>query len=295
MKSEHRHELQQNDLKEITLRAKPWFEQHGMQALVGLVIALVMIAVGVYWVNQPKADAPGWGALTSARTVDEFGAVADKYPNSLAGVWARLRMAELNLEDGITALFNDRDLGQKDVKRAQEDFEAVLKSSQVLPEALQQRALLGLARAQEAVSDGDTQAALATYRKLLDDHPGSIYETLVKQKVKELETGDAKAFYAWFHSQKPKPPDFRRPNDGLPSGLTLPPGLSLPGETPDVSLPPKPTPGAATTEPAKAETPKEEAPPDAAAKPDTPKEDAPTEKKAEDVKPPAEEKPATNP
>ncbi len=294
MKSEHRHELQRNDLKEIALRAKPWFEQHGMQALVGLVVALVMIAIGVYWINQPKPDAPGWGRLTSAQTVDEYGAVADKYADSLAGVWARLRMAELNLEDGILALFTDRELGLKDVKRAQEDFEAVLKSSIALPDALRQRALLGLARAQEAASDGDTQAALATYRKLEEDYPTSIYEGLVKQKIKDLETGDAKAFYAWFHLQKPKPPDFRRPSDGTPGGISLPPGFSIPGETPDVSLPPKPTGTTPPTETPKTETPKEEPKADAA-KPETPKEEAPAEKKADEEKKPAEDKPATNP
>ncbi|MDP1797277.1 MAG: tetratricopeptide repeat protein [Planctomycetaceae bacterium] len=289
MKSEHRHELQRNDLGHIALQTKPWFEKHGMQALVGLVVALVAIAVGVYWANLPKADAPGWGRLTSAQTVDEYGAVADKYADSLAGTWARLRMAELNLEDGILALFTDRELGLKDIKKAQEDFEAVLKSSIALPDSLKQRALLGLARAQEAASDGDTSAALATYRKLQEDYPESIYETLVKQKIKELESGDAKAFYAWFHSQKPKPPDFRRPNDGAAGGIKLPPGLSLPGETPDVSLPPRPTSGGATPEPAKTETPKEESKPDEAAKPEPSKGDAPVEKKAD------EEKPTTNP
>lgn len=294
MKSEHRHELQRNDLKEIALRAKPWFEQHGMQALVGLVIALVMIAVGIYWVNQPKADAPGWGKLTTAQTLDEYGAVADKYSDSLAGVWARLRMAELNLEDGIRSLFTDRELGAKDVKRAQDDFEAVLKSSVALPDSLKQRALLGLGRAQEALSDGDTQAALATYRRLQEDYPGSIYENLVKQRIKDLETGDAKAFYAWFHSQKPKPPDFRRPNDGAAGTGALPSGASLPGDIPDVSLPPKPTSGAAATESLKTEAPKEEPKTDGE-KPETPKEDAAADKKTDDEKKPAEEKPATNP
>lgn len=290
MKSEHRHELQRNDLGQIALRAKPWFEQHGMQALVALVIGLIVVAIAIYWASQPKPDAAGWGRLTSAQSVDEYGGVADKYPDSLAGTWARLRMAELNLEDGILALFTDRELGLKDIKKAQDDFEAVLKSPLALPDAVKQRSLLGLARCQEAASDGDTAAALTTYRKLNEDFPGSIYENHVKQKIKELESGDAKAFYAWFHSQKPKPPDFRKPKDGTTGGLTLPPGLSLPGEIPEVSLPPKPTSGAA-----KSETPKEETPPDAAAKPDTPKEDAPTEKKADDVKTPAEEKPATNP
>lgn len=289
MKSEHRHELQRNDLGQLALRAKPWFEQHGMQLLAGLVIVLVVVAIGLYVVSQPKADAEGWGRLSSAQSFDEFGTVADKYADGLAGVWARLRMAELSLEDGVSGMFTNRDLGMEDLKKAQDNFDAVLKSKVSVPDTIQQRALLGLARCQEAMSDGDVDAALATYRKLLD-RQGSIYEPFVKQRVKELETGGAKEFYAWFHSQKPKPPDFRKPKDGAPDSSMLP-GSSLPGGIPDVSLPPPPT----------KTTPKTEEPTkDEAAKPDEAKKPDETAKPAEapaDAKPDekAAEKPATNP
>jgi len=277
MNSQHRHELQRNDLGELTLRAKPWFEQHGMQLLAGVVVLLIAVAIGLYVMSQPKADAAGWGRLSTAQSVDDFGAVADKYPDSLAGVWARVRMGELNLEDGTLALFTDRELGLKDLKKAQEDFEAVLDSKLSVPDAIKQRALLGLARCQEATSDGDTSAALATYRKILD-YQGSIYEPYVKQRIKDLETGGAKEFYAWFHSQKPKPPDFRKPKDGTPDLPGLPGASSLPG-LPDVSLPPKPTGSAPANDEPKSETPKEDAQPDAA------KTDAPAEKKADEEKP----------
>ena len=290
MNSEHRHELQRNDLGELTLKAKPWLEKHGLQWLAGIVVVLIVVGIGLYVANQPKADAAGWGRLSSAQSVDDFGAVAEKYSDSLAGVWARCRMAELNLESGLQALFTDRELGLKDVKKAQEDFEAVINSKLTVPDSIKQRALLGLARCQEAASDGDVSAALATYRKLLE-YQGSMYEPHVKQRVKDLETGGAKDFYAWFHSQKPKPPDFRKPSDGTPQLPGMPGGTSLPGEVPDVSLPPKPTtPATSTATPAK-EEPKADAPPtdskpEDAAKPDAAKPDAPADK-------PAEEKPTT--
>lgn len=295
MKSEHRHELQRNDLKEITLRAKPWVEKYGVQALVGLVVALVIVAVVMYWISQPKPDAAGWGRLTFAQSIDEFQAVADKHPQSLAGEFGRLRMAELNLEEGILKLYKDHEVALTDLKKAQEEFEAVVNSKQSLPDALKQRALLGLARAQESMCDGDPSAALATYRKLKEDHPGSIYETLVNQKIKELESADGKAFYAWFHSQKPKPADFRKPKDGTAGSSLLPPGFSTPGETPDVSLPPAPTGGKTTPEVPKTETPKTETPAEEPAKPETPKEEPAAEKKTDEEKKPAEEKPAPNP
>ncbi len=281
MKSEHRHELQRNDLGQIALRAKPWFEQHGMQLLVGLVVVLIAIAIGLYVASQPKADAAAWGRLSSAQSVDDFGVVADKYPDSLAGLWAHLRMAELNLEDGIMAMFTDRELGQKDLKKALENFEAVVNSKLTLPDTLKQRALLGLARCQEALCDGDTSAALATYRKLLE-YQGSIYESHVKQRVTELESGGAKEFYAWFHSQKPKPPDFRKPNDGASA---LPGGLTLPGVIPDVSLPPKPTSTPPKQDPPATDAAKDESKPDDAAKSETSKGDAPADPKTSGDKP----------
>lgn len=286
MNSEHRHELQRNDLGELTLKAKPWLEKHGLQWLAGIVVALIVVGIGLYIANKPKADAAGWGRLSAAQSVDDFGAVAEKYSDSLAGVWARCRMAELNLETGLQALFTDRELGLKDVKKAQEDFETVINSKMTVPDTIKQRALLGLARCQEAASDGDVSTALTTYRKLLE-YKDSMYEPHVKQRVKDLETGGAKDFYAWFHSQKPKPPDFRKPSDGTPQLPGMPSGSSLPGEVPDVSLPPKPTTPATSNDTPTKEEPKTEAPP-ADSKPEAPeKSDAPAEKPA------AEEKPAT--
>lgn len=289
MKSEHRHELQRNDLGQIALQAKPWLEQHGMTLLASVVVALVAIVGWLVWSTQPPADAEAWNKLNTAQTVDDFGAIADKSPDTLAGAWARLRMAELNLEEGMMKAFTDRELALKDLKRAHEEFDQVLSGKVSLPEGARQRALLGLARCMEATSDGATEPAIEVYQKLITDFPKSIYRKAAEERIRDLKTGGAKEFYAWFHMQAPKPPDFSRPRDGH-SGLDLPPGMQLP---PGLNSPPAPA-KTGDKEPADEGTtkPDSDAKPAAATKPETTPEETKPEAPA---KPEGDLKPETKP
>jgi hypothetical protein len=215
MKSDHRHELQQNELRKLARRMEPWVRQHGMQIVWGLGALLVIgVAVLIFSRRGDTAGAAGWTLLSTAQSTEDFAAVAEKHGDALPGVWARLRAAELNLENGILEAFSDREVAQSDLKRAKEDFEKVLAAKITLPAALKERALLGLARCLEATCDGDTQPAIEAYQTLLRQFPDGVYKNHVEQRTKELQTGRAKEFYAWFHAQKPKPPDFRRPADG---------------------------------------------------------------------------------
>lgn len=237
MKSEHRHELQQNELRKLTHQVEPWFKQHGMQLVWGLG-ALLVIGVGVllFSRNGNTAGSAGWTLLSTAQSTEDFVAVADKHGDTLPGVWARLRAAELNLENGILEAFSDRELAQSDLKRAREDFEKVLIAKIALPAPVKERALLGLARCLEATCDGDTQPVVEAYQTLLKQFPNSVYKNHVEQRIKELQTDRAKEFYAWFHAQKPKPPEFRKPADGAkPSSSPFDPFELPPSSQPPTS------------------------------------------------------------
>lgn len=218
MKSEHRHELQQNELGKLARKVMPWLEKHGLKVTAGMFAVLVVAAVVIWWSSGAmQAGQAGWTKLSIAESTEDFAAVAEKDSEHLAGVWARLRAAELNLENGILELFSDRELAVADLKRAREDFEKVLASKVALPPALDERARLGLARCLEATCDGDVGPAVEAYQALLNKHPNSIYKNHVEQRIKELRSDEAREFYAWFHAQKPKPPDFRKPQDNAPS------------------------------------------------------------------------------
>jgi hypothetical protein len=235
MKSDHRHELQQNELRKLTRRVEPWVRQHGLK-LVWALGALLVVGVGllIYSRSGDSAGSAGWTLLSTAQSTEDFTAVAEKHGDTLAGVWARLRAAELNLENGILDAFTDRERALIDLKRAKEDFELVLAAKIALPAPLKERALLGLARGLEATCDGDTQPVVDAYQTLLRQFPDTVYKNHVEQRIKELQTDRAKEFYAWFHAQKPKPPDFRRPADGAkPSSSPFDP-FELPSSQPSV-------------------------------------------------------------
>lgn len=239
MKSDHRHELQQNELGKLTRKLLPWFEQYGMQVVWGLAVVLVVVGVALWWTTtSSQAGSAGWtklAKLSGQETPDELADVAEKYSDSLAGVWARLRAAELNLENGVMAAFNDRELALTDLERAKSDFEKVLAAQVPLPDNVKQRALLGLARTLEALCDGETTPVIEAYERLLKQYPNSIYREQVERRINELKTPQARDFYAWFHAQKPKPPEFRKPQDGSAakdSAFNLPDGSEAAPKTP---------------------------------------------------------------
>jgi hypothetical protein len=237
--------LQQNELRKLTKQVQPWFEQHGMQIVAAAAVVVAVIVGAVLWMNnRGTVGSSGWTNLSTAQTTEEFAAVAEKHGDSLAGAWARLRVAELNLENGVLEAFTERDLALTDLKRAQEDFEKVLASKVELPPPVKERALLGLARCLEATCDGDTGPVAEAYQSLLRQFPDSIYKTHVEQRIKELQSSGAKEFYAWFHAQNPKPPEFKKPADGAKSSTAPfsdfeppPTNLPEPGESTPADAP----------------------------------------------------------
>lgn len=230
MDAQHRHQLQHHDLQDLTLQAVPWFEKYGMTLVISAVAALAILLGGAVWFSSAESThAAAWNKLSTATTVDEFGAVADAYPGTLAAAWAQLRSAEITQESGIAAMFTDRELALADLKSAKESFEKVLSSPVELPDNVKERAMLGLARCLEATCDGKTEPVIEAYQKLLVQFPESAYKKVAEDKILALKSPSAQQFYSWFHQQAPKPAAFPRPNDGntgnLPAGnpFELPP------------------------------------------------------------------------
>ncbi|HUQ71005.1 MAG TPA: hypothetical protein VM165_15870 [Planctomycetaceae bacterium] len=227
MDSQHRHQLQQNDLGQIALHAKPWLEQHGAKLIAAIVgVVIVVVATSVWLNSQTEARSEAWTKLSTARSVDEYGKVVDEFPGSLAAAWAALRMGELNLESGVAALFADRELALKDLETAKKEFDQVLNAKVELPDNVRERAMFGQAHCLESLCDGDTGPVIDAYQALLTRFPTSIYKTQVETRIKELQAPGAKEFYAWFHKQTPKPAALPRPQDGSakPGASTTPGG-----------------------------------------------------------------------
>lgn len=243
MKSEHRHELAENDLGKILNRWLQKIEPHSNKILLAALALTVVIVAVVYGMKSASVGkSAGFTELAKASTAAEFQNVADDFPDSLVGTWARLRSAEEFLDEGIRLSITNRSGSDDSLNNAREAFDKVLKSKSVPPE-VREKALYGMGVCLESLSDGDTTAAVDVYETLLREFPETRFKYLAEGRIAALKTSRAQQFYAWFRQQNPKPEDRPKPRD-FPSdlfGLTPPEPPQPPATTDDASgLPPPP-------------------------------------------------------
>ncbi len=215
MDSQHRHELQQNDLRKLTDKALPFAEKYALH-IVGGVIALAVIAVGVFfWINQSSAaNATGWSQFDRVlhkpkASAGDFAEIAESHPGTPVAAWASLKEAEDYLKSGLQSAFTNQSVSRSDLKSALEIFERLSTGRAGSNAEIRERALFGIARCVESLSDGKTDDAVAAYTRLLKEFPKSIFGSVATERIKSLETKSTQDFYAWFHAQKIEPFDPR--------------------------------------------------------------------------------------
>ncbi|WP_339734000.1 tetratricopeptide repeat protein [uncultured Gimesia sp.] len=245
MKSEHRHDLQTNDLSKLMVQAEPFMEKYGVKAVVAAgVIFVVVIGYFSWSSSRSDQDAEGWTLLAACTSTADFETVAEDYSGTKVAQWALVHAAESHLQSGIRNSFTDRSAGDRDLTDAKEQFQQLLDSSSTLPE-IRERALFGMARTEESVSDGDLKNAIELYQKLIQEYPESIFRKLAEQRVKPVEGEKVavldqeatKKFYKWFHAQTPKPGDRQQPGFNLPMPGGAAPGGAPTGSTETPRLP----------------------------------------------------------
>ncbi|QDU41152.1 hypothetical protein Mal4_55170 [Maioricimonas rarisocia] len=237
MKSEHRHELAENDLEKLLNRGLERIEPYSNHILIGFLVVTVVVAGAIVTMRTAGASRErGWAQMAACRAADDFAEVADEFDGSVVGAWARLRAADGWLRQGVELSLTDRAASTERLEQADAAYDKLLKSS-VAPEEVREQALYGLALTREANSDGDTGPAIKAYEQLLEEFPQTRFQTWAENRIEELGTGRVQQFYAWFHDAQPKPQDRPLPQDfsGLPSA---PPDSSVPTLTPGGSLPP---------------------------------------------------------
>ena len=195
-----------------------WLDQYGNAATV---VACVAMIGGALWYvqhrNSTRRSEEAWEKYSQARTVQDFGDIADDFANTDAGAWARLGEGERLAESGIGLMFTDRKAALGELKNADEAFNKVL-AMKSAASAARERAAWGLAKSTEAQCDGDTTKPIEAYQSLLKEFPKSLYKAAAEERVESLKSESSKEFYVWFHKQNPKPADTSKPKDGLPEG-----------------------------------------------------------------------------
>ena len=226
--NQHRRDLNTNELEKIAVKAKPFFEQH-QNTMIYAVCGVLLVSAAAFYVSRSMGggDPVGWESYLSASrlgTSEEFGKVAEKFPNKPVGQWALLNEAEIYLNQGIRSSFTDRKAAISDLNASQEKFEKLLAFNS-LPPKVEERALYGLSRCLESTSQGETEKAVKAYQEFVRKFPDSPFTPQAERQIKVLNSEDGKEFYAWFAQQDPKPEDRKRPNDGLfPGHPSVDPG-----------------------------------------------------------------------
>jgi tetratricopeptide (TPR) repeat protein len=229
MNSDRRHELQQNELAIYLGRINRSIEPYSriIAVVVGVVI-LGALALGLYSSKSSgdKSDATLQLIQASGgRDAEANGKVADDYPNTSAGAWARLNQGKEYLAEGMRMLYSSGAAPDL-LDQAIDAFREAIQASD--DRLLRSRAHFGIAQAEESL--GDIDAAIEAYKDCIGANESEAMVKRAQGRIDSLSSPETQAFLAWFGDQ-----DFTPADPSLPP--SLPGGVELP-DLPDLTLPP---------------------------------------------------------
>lgn len=236
MKTERRHELQTNELADwIGTKAKDW--QPYAKTILGVAIALVaaIFAMSFLYAQTSRNRAAAWTnffTAASSRNPAALDEVANANGDSMTGLWATQKAADLRLEQGSQMLHVSRESAAGQFNLALNGYRTVYEAADDM--FLKSRAMFGMAQCYESLND--PQEAIKQYEQIEQLWPDSAEADIAKQRRSFLQRPETREFMKWFDNQEPVvglPPSTGGSNipsiyDDLPAS---PPAMSLP--TPD--------------------------------------------------------------
>jgi len=208
MKTERRHELQQNTLADWLGRQIVWAEQNVRLIVIGLVGVVVGAGLIAYW-NNSRAERrqEAWsdylGAMESRDSVGQTKALeslANNASDLAPGQMADILLADMALNQGIDQLKTDRAAAEKKLNEAKKRYSDARNAAS--DQNLKDRATLGLARFYETM--GLIEEATKEYRTLADS-PASLYQVEAERKIDYLSKPATIMFAKWYRKQKLEP------------------------------------------------------------------------------------------
>jgi hypothetical protein len=239
MKTERRHELQENELANWLGEKLATLRPYGKAILGVLVLALVALIIVNYLRGRgERMREAGWSAYFEAMTganPEAFEEISQVYPGTDAAGWAMQRAADLHLDEALRQMFQDREAAKEEIDAARDLYEKILAASS--DPMLQQRATYGLAKCLE--SQGDFTEAAKQYEQIASRWSDSAFAELAQQRLQQIQQPGTRQWYNWFAEQKPVSSPLTEPGmlDGLPElpegpDLKMPaPGQLVPGST----------------------------------------------------------------
>ncbi|MBX3423465.1 MAG: hypothetical protein KF752_18070 [Pirellulaceae bacterium] len=246
MNNQRRHQLEQNYLANY-LGIRLSRVQHLLKPALIAVAASFLGFLGytAFQSLSTKQAAEAWTKFYFNLNGDaeSFEALANQYGAAPAGQWARFSAAAANLQNGIEALYVNRQEGVGLIQKAIAELGALKNST---TGDLRTQSILMLAKAHESL--GELDQAISHYQSVVDaTNLSELEREQVRDRVSFLLTQEAKEFYQWFGTLNPKP----AASPEIPGDLGSPPESPTIQFDPD-KLPAIPADGAQPTEPSAA-------------------------------------------
>jgi len=205
MKSERRHELERNQLLVWLLETSEKIKPYTNMILGAILVVLLAVLAATLWMRYHEGQSSGaWDAyFASLSNMDRTGLenVAQKHPGTGAGHWALVTLGDLQLDSGCNLLFVNKTSANLELRKAVENYQAVL--AQSANPALLERATYGVARAREA--QGDLEQALKAYGDIVERWPKGTFAEVAKERIVDLKSPSTRSFYDKFAKYDPKP------------------------------------------------------------------------------------------
>jgi hypothetical protein len=208
MKTERRHELQTNELADWLGTWMQKLAPYSRAITAGVIAVAALVAFSIYLQSQSvERQRAGWNNFFQAINSNESGeleAVANQFSGAPVSVWSRLLLADTELGRGIEMMFSDRAAGKERLRNARQSY--LTASTEASDPMLRERAIFGLARANEALGEReDLDQALANYQRLVDEWPEGVFAEEARQRIEELNKESTREFLDWFAQQSPSP------------------------------------------------------------------------------------------
>lgn len=220
MKSERRHQMQQNELADAM--------GHGLQHLMPYARAIVFGIVGLcicifaysFATSRNRAYESNASLdfllATNNEDPESFQRITQDYADTAAGKWAQQAQADHNLAAGIDAMFIDRDEAATFLAAATDNYQEIIDSAK--DPLLKSRAHLGLAKAYEA--QGEIEKAVNAYEMVAKNTESKVMAEHATDRIALLKSAEMESFYTWFRENQPKAPEIKSPV--LPGMQTIP-------------------------------------------------------------------------
>lgn len=199
MDSQHRHELQENQLADWLGRQIEAIKPHAPLIIFGLLAAVVAIAgIKVYNSANASSEAAAWGSYSIAvegnrPNLSVLENTAQDYAGTNVAEVADITWADGQLYIASQTFLRSRDAADEALEKAKDKYNKLRAASDA---RIRDRAVFGLARVAEL--EGDVDEATKLYGKVT-----GAFEELAKDRIEDLAMNQTKADYDWLAQVQP--------------------------------------------------------------------------------------------